>query len=194
MIKNQLEYSVTKEWAEKFARSLAALTIDEEKRKIEPIKWQSHRDGVLSQLEDFREQIAEYESLIAHEANRPILLKIDDINQLSDILIKARIALKITQKELAYLCDRTEDQIKSYEEKNYHNASFLDFLAVSDALGIQPQEGKFVAKLDEFYQSHLAQLRQSENINLKIPTSNSNEIPPTSPGEQQQLHSLPQHH
>ncbi|MDF5732846.1 MAG: hypothetical protein PUP92_33845, partial [Rhizonema sp. PD38] len=83
---------------------------------------------------------------------------------LSDILIKARIAFKINLYELAVLCDRTEEQIKSFEDKDYQNASFVDFLAVSDALGIKIQEDKFVAELDGFYKEHLATIRQTENV------------------------------
>ncbi|MEQ8997692.1 MAG: hypothetical protein RID53_14460 [Coleofasciculus sp. B1-GNL1-01] len=92
-------------------------------------------------------------------------------NKLSTLLIKARIAFKLTQKELAYLCDRTEDQIKAYEEENYNNATFLDFLAVIDALGIQLQSGRFCAALDEFYKERLAVARQSDNFGDQIPTS-----------------------
>ncbi len=166
MIKNDLEYSVTKSWIEKFGRTLAALEQDEEKKKKDPDGWQLHHDGVLSQLEELQKQIAEYENLIAHDPNQPVALKIDDINKLSDLLIKARIAFKITQKELAFLCDRTEEQIQAYEDKDYQNASFLDFLAVSDALGIQIQEGSFFAELYDFYKDRIAVIRHNSSTHF----------------------------
>lgn len=64
------------------------------------------------------------------------MLKVQCMNKISQLLIKAIIAFKITQKELGALCNRTEEQIKSFEDKDYQNASFIDFLAVRDALGV----------------------------------------------------------
>ncbi len=93
-----------------------------------------------------------------------LVLEIDDINYLSHLVIKARIALKITQKELAILSDLTEEQIQDFEHKNYHNASFLDFLAVSNALGIKIINGKFVAQLSDFYKQELIDIRSSANL------------------------------
>ncbi|HAG82117.1 MAG TPA: hypothetical protein DCL61_13355 [Cyanobacteria bacterium UBA12227] len=165
MIKNELQYEVTKDWAEKFARAIVAVRQSEERRKTDPDGWQLLQDSYQSQLESLQDEIDEYETLIAHDPNQPVVLNLDDINKISELLIKARIAFKITQKELAYMCDRTEDEIKAYEERNYHNSSFLDFLAVIDSLGIQCQEGRFYAVLDDFYKDRLVAIRQSENFN-----------------------------
>jgi hypothetical protein len=68
-------------------------------------------------------------------------------------------------------CDRTENQIKAYEQENYNNATFLDFLAVIDALGIQLQSGRFCASLDYFYTERLAVARQPDSFGDQIPTS-----------------------
>ncbi|MCP2732459.1 DNA-binding protein [Limnofasciculus baicalensis] len=171
MIKNQIQYEFSQEQAAKFRWAIAGLQTDEAKRKRHPLDWQSLIDSHYSQLESLQNEITEYETLIAHNPNQAILLNIDEINQLSDLLIKARIALKITEKELAYLCNITEEQIKAYEDKNYNNASFIDFISVIDALGIQIQEGQFFAKLDEFSQEHLTAMRESENLNVPIPAS-----------------------
>jgi DNA-binding XRE family transcriptional regulator len=171
MIKNEHEYQVTKKWAEKFARSIVTVRQNEEKRQNDPDGWQLLQDSYHSQLKTLQDELAEYETLISHDPNQPVILNLDDINKLSTLLIKARIAFKLTQKELADLCDRTEDQIKAYEEENYNNATFLDFLTVIDALGIQLQSGRFCASLDEFYKERLAVARQSDNFGDQIPTS-----------------------
>ncbi|HBL13166.1 MAG TPA: hypothetical protein DD379_17565 [Cyanobacteria bacterium UBA11162] len=165
MIKNQLQYEFTKEQAAKFKGAIANLQTKEAKLRRDPLGWQSLVDSYRSQLESLQDEIDEYETLIAHDPNQPVVLNLDDINKISELLIKARIAFKITQKELAYMCDRTEDEIKAYEERNYHNSSFLDFLAVIDSLGIQCQEGRFYAVLDDFYKDRLVAIRQSENFN-----------------------------
>lgn len=90
------------------------------------------------------------------------------MNKISDLLIKARIAFKITHKELAALCERSEEQIKLFEHKDYQNATFMDFLTVSDALGVEIIDGKFIATLDEFYLKRLEAIRASENIDAGL--------------------------
>jgi hypothetical protein len=168
MIKNELEYNVTKNWAEGMGRAITMLEQDDHKKKNQPDVWQIHYDGVTSQREDLQEQIAEYEALIAHNPKEPITLQVEYMNKISQLLIKARIAFKITQKELAALCDRTEEQIQSFEDKDYQNASFLDFLAVRDALGVEIINDKFIAKMDDFYLEHLAAMRQTENLKEEV--------------------------
>ena len=104
MIKNELEYNITKNWVEGMTRAMvpiAMLEQDEHQKKNQPDVWQSHYDGVTSQREDLQEQIAEYEALIAHNPNELITLQVECMNKISQLLIKARIAFKITQKELA---------------------------------------------------------------------------------------------
>jgi hypothetical protein len=168
MIKNEQEYNITKNWADGMGRAIAMLEQDDQKKKNQPDVWQIHYDGATSQREDLQEQIAEYEALIAHNPNEPITLQVECMNKISQLLIKARIAFKITQKELAALCNRTEEQIKSFEDKDYQNASFLDFLAVRDALGVEIINDKFVASLDDFYLEHLAAMRQTENLRQEV--------------------------
>ena len=166
MIKNEHQYRVTQYWVERFSQAITSLRQNEEKREKDPDGWQLLQDSHQSQLNALREEITEYETLTAHDPNQPVRLTITEINKLSDVLIKARIALKLSQKELGYLCDacgsdyvlRTEEEIKQYEAADYQNASFVDVLAVSYALGIKIQEGVFIAELDDFYKSRLAEV------------------------------------
>ncbi|MBD2775754.1 hypothetical protein [Iningainema tapete] len=165
MIKNYLQYEYSKEWAKKFDETNRKLHANEEKRLKDPEGWQLLQDSNEALRQSLLDEISEYEILVAHNPNEPITLTANSMNKLSDLLIKARIAFKITSDELAALRDRTKQQIKSFEDKDYQNASFLDFLAVSDALGIKILEGRFVAELDDFYKEHLAAVRQTENVN-----------------------------
>lgn len=161
MIKNEHQYRVTQDWAEKFERSIASLLQNEEKKKNDPDGWQLLQDSYQSQLNTLRQEIAEYESIITHNPKDLVTLIITDLDELSDILIKARIALRISQKELAALSGLTESQIKSYEDKDYQNASFVDAISVSNALGIKIQKGNCVAALSDFYQERLAEIREA---------------------------------
>ena len=164
MIKNDLEYDVTLSWVNGMGRAIAMLERDEEKKNNDPDVWQIHYDGVTSQRQDLQEQVTEYEALIAHNPNNKIVLQIDCMDELSDLLIKARIAFKITQQELAYLCDFTTEQIKLFEDKDYQNASYLDFLAVANALGVEIVDGKFIAELDDFFKQKLAKIRLQNHL------------------------------
>ncbi|BAZ12706.1 hypothetical protein NIES4071_45380 [Calothrix sp. NIES-4071] len=59
------------------------------------------------------------------------------MNKLPDTLIKARIAAKMSQKELADIIGFEEEKIKNYEAKNYRFASFSGIIEISTALGIE---------------------------------------------------------
>ncbi|MBR8837887.1 MAG: helix-turn-helix transcriptional regulator [Stigonema ocellatum SAG 48.90 = DSM 106950] len=147
MIKNDQQLRHTKEWLQRFEQSVAELD-NNKSLKAEPTRWKLHRDSYQSQVDELKEQITEYEALVNHDCHEPIVLKIDEINHLPLLLIKARMAAKLSQKELADLAGLTEEQIKLYEDKDYEGASFLDVLAVFDALDIKIQNGEFLVPLD----------------------------------------------
>jgi transcriptional regulator with XRE-family HTH domain len=148
MIKNQKEYEYSQQCARKFEYSIRALEQDEELKKKDPEGWQLSRDVKQSHLMALQAEIAEYDSLTSHDSHAPIVLTLDDIDDLPQILIKARMAAKLSQKELADLAGLTEEQIQRYEENDYEDASFLDVRFVIDALDIQIQKGEFRVPLD----------------------------------------------
>ncbi|MGK7876508.1 MAG: helix-turn-helix domain-containing protein [Xenococcaceae cyanobacterium] len=148
MIKDEKQYEYTKYWVKRFEQSIAACEQDEERKKNDPQAWQLTRNTLQYHLDALKEEIAEYETLTTHDERTPIVLKLDDINYLPQILIKARIAAKLSQKELAALAGLTEEQIREYEDKDYQTASFLNFLFVLDALDIKIQKGEFLVPID----------------------------------------------
>ena len=164
MIKDDKQLGYSKVWAEKFEKANRKLREDKEKQLKDPLGWQVMLDGNDSLRESIVDEIDEYEALIAHNPNNKIVLQIDCMDELSDLLIKARIAFKITQEELAYLCDFNTEQIKLFEDKDYQNASYLDFLAVANALGVEIVDGKFVAELDDFFKQKLAKTRIQNHL------------------------------
>lgn len=147
MIKNEQQYRNTQNWLHKFEQSVAGLD-NNESLKSEELRWKLYRDSYQSQVDELREQIAEYETLTTHDSQTPLVFKLDDINSLPEILIKARMAAKLSQKELADLAGLSEAQIQEYEENDYETASFLDVMAVFDALAIKIQQCEFLLPLD----------------------------------------------
>ena len=163
MIKDDRQYEITKMWAEKFERGRVSLRANEEKKKKDPDGWQLLQDSYECQRNKLQAEMAEYEALVKHDPSKPLVIKNpENILEISDVIIKARIGLKITQKELAAICDRTEEEIASYEEKDYQNASFVDVIEVSTVLGIKLKEGVYMAEIDDFCQECLGAIREGE--------------------------------
>ncbi len=131
-----------------FEKTIAAMEQDEERKRHNYQKWEMGRGAAQCHLDKLRAEIAEYEMLIAHDSQAPIILELDDIDYLPDILIKACIAAKLSEKELGALCGLTEEQIKRYEKDDYQSASYLNVRGVIFALNIKIQSGKFLVALD----------------------------------------------
>jgi transcriptional regulator with XRE-family HTH domain len=137
MIKDELEYEVSKEWVEKFNKTLAAMELDEEAKRKDFLKWDAGRGSIQCHLDQLHEEIAEYERLMAWDKSKPIEIVVEDFNRLSEALIKARMAAKISEEELAEILDIDPERIKEYEKRKYQNASLMEILEISLALGLE---------------------------------------------------------
>ena len=137
MIKNEKQYEYSKECAKRFEYSIAVVEQDEAWKKRDPERWQLDIDVKKSHLMALQEEIAEYEKLFNCDKSQPIKIQVENFNKLADVLIKARIAAKISQKELADILGFEEQRIKECEDKDYQCASFCEILEVSAALGVE---------------------------------------------------------
>jgi hypothetical protein len=63
MIKNEREYRITKAQANKFEQALSQLAAPEGAAGLHPLIQKAQGDALQSQLDELREQIAEYEAL-----------------------------------------------------------------------------------------------------------------------------------
>lgn len=149
MIRDERHYQNVQSWVQNFEQALAQLERNENERvKDNPQLREIYINEVQRKLDDLKEEIREYETIANHDERTPIVLELDDINNLPQLLIKARMAAKLSQKELADLAGLTEEQIQEYEDKDYEDASFLDVMAVVDALDIKVVKGEFLIPLD----------------------------------------------
>ena len=137
MIKDELEYEVSKEWVEKFNKTIAAMERDEEAKRKDFLKWDAGRGSIQCHLDQLHEEITEYERLMAWDKSKPIEIVVENFNRLSEALIKARIAAKMSEEELAEILDIDPERIKEYEKKKYQNASLTEILDISLALGLE---------------------------------------------------------
>ena len=131
MITTERQYRITKAAAERFAQALAH---EEQGAHLDPRLRHAMREGIESELEILREQLAEYEAL---RSGRIAVLELDSLTALPDALIRARIAAGLTQKELATRLGLKEQQIQRYEATAYASASLRRITEIMQALQLQ---------------------------------------------------------
>ena len=136
MIKNKKQYQVTKKRIEKLKSALDAA--HETKIEMPQEIFLAMIAGVESQIQDMELEISEYEML--SDVNS---LQINEIEELGKLLIKARIAKGLNQKEYAERCGLKPQQIQNYEASNYASASLQKIYELYKALDV-----KFSAFLD----------------------------------------------
>lgn len=135
MITSERQYRITKAEAQRFEQALAHA--EQQGAHLHPRLRQAMRDGLESQLEELREQLAEYEAL---RSGQVTVLALRSLVDLPDTLIRARIAAGLTQRELAERLGLKEQQIQRYEATRYAGTSLTRLQAVADALRVEIQE------------------------------------------------------
>lgn len=130
MISNERQYQQTRRQLEDLERLLASTEAgaagDDGFRDLQAA-------GMSSQIEDLRDEIAEYESLRDGETT---VIEASSLAGLADALIKARIARGWTQRRLAETLGVAEQQVQRYESSAYRSASLARLCDIADALGI----------------------------------------------------------
>lgn len=130
MIKNEKQYKVAKSQLNKLKIALDA-SINTTVKMPKEI-YEAMIAGIQSQVEDVELKIAEYEAL--PDAKMLTVGSIEDIGQL---LIKARVARGYSQKEFAELIGKKAQQIQKYEATEYKSASLERISEIAKALDIE---------------------------------------------------------
>ena len=135
MIANERQLRITKAALREFEEALARLDTVEAHRP--PEMRRVMREAIESQLQELREQLAEYDAL---QSGKVSVLELDSLDALPDALIRARIAAGVTQKKLAERLGLKEQQIQRYEATRYAGVSLERIGAVVEALGVKIRE------------------------------------------------------
>ena len=141
MIKNERQYRITRAQMRKFEGALAELAQTKDKN-IHPLLQKAHQDALRSQYEELRMQLEEYDALV--EGKRDVLERLS-LTDLPRALIQARIAMGLSQKELAHRLGLKEQQIQRYEANEYATANLERLKEIVEALGIEMQEDLFLS-------------------------------------------------
>jgi len=137
MILNERQYGITKTKVKEFEQAIAKLRDSPEPTDInEQIRHQAHIDILNSQLEEFQEEIKEYEELKKGDIKS---LKLD-FEHLPEALIKARIIRGLTQAQLAEILKVKQQQVQRDETNKYASASFTKILGIQKALNLEVKE------------------------------------------------------
>lgn len=137
MILNQRQYRVTTAQIERLQSSLELSK--QKKGEMDDRIFNSMVAGLSSQISELKSQIKEYEKIQNAKA-------LDySLENLPDILIKARVALGWTQKELAKKVNVDPQQIQRYEKTNYSSVSLERAIEILQAMGIN-LKGKIALK------------------------------------------------
>ncbi len=132
MIKNERQYKFTKKQVERFERTLAELrSRSPEDAGLHPLVAKAQEDAVSGQVVDMKEELQMYESM---KAGIFSLEQLEVVSELSNMLIGARIAQGISQKELAERIGLKEQQIQRYEATDYASASLSRIREVVNGL------------------------------------------------------------
>ena len=135
MIKNERQYKITKAQAARFSNALDSLRQrPRNDDSLHPLIGKAQEDALSSQLADLEKDLSEYEALKAGEFQLDSLKVVAD---LPSILIKARIAQGLSQKELAERIGLKEQQIQRYEATDYASANLARIKEVASAFGVE---------------------------------------------------------
>lgn len=132
MIKNERQYKFTQTQVKRFERTLAELrSRNPEDTGLHPLVAKAQEDAVSGQIADLKEELHLYESMRAGAFS---LDQLEVVSELSSMLIGARIAQGISQKELAERIGLKEQQIQRYEATDYASASLGRIMEVVNGL------------------------------------------------------------
>ena len=135
MIKNERQFKITKNQVRQFELILAQLTT--EFQTSGDLKLKMQIDALETDVSKLNAEINEFERL---KSGTVKVISANSFHDLPDVIIKARIARALTQKDLAVKLGMKEQQIQRYETNNFASASFSILAKIVDALDITIEE------------------------------------------------------
>ncbi len=138
MIANERQYRITKGQLGKLRASADAFAMDEATSRLGSRELaEAEYNALKSEVESLAEYVREYEALKSGIVTNFAATSIDELPR---ILIQARIARGLTQKELADLLGLKEQQIQRYESEEYLSTNLRRLAEVADALDLNLNE------------------------------------------------------
>ncbi|MHC4626868.1 MAG: helix-turn-helix domain-containing protein [Planctomycetota bacterium] len=138
MITNERQYRITKAQTEKFRAAIAGFDIKAAIEKTQSkVLARAELAALRSEYEALSLQLHEYETLKSGSVE---ILKAPTLTELPRILIRARIAKGLSQRQLAEAMGLREQQIQRYEAEEYASANLQRLGEVANVLGLNISE------------------------------------------------------
>ena len=139
MIKNQRQYRITKAQAAKFADALSEVLSRE---GVDPLLAELEANALRSQMNELQQELEVYEALRSGNCG---VISVDSFDELPQALVQSRIAMGLSQKELAERLGMKEQQLQRYESTDYRSASMARLREIVEALGVTVRGEVFLA-------------------------------------------------
>lgn len=138
MITNERQYRITRSQLERLRGAVDSFDVKEAARRASSVVLAKAELAALqSELENLSGQIQEYETLKSGSVE---VLKACSLEGLPRILIRARIARGLSQRQLAETLGLKEQQIQRYESEEYASANLLRLADIANALNLNISE------------------------------------------------------
>lgn len=153
MIKNERQYWVTRSEVERFESLLTDSEESDAGDSVHPLIAKARRDASNGRLLDLKADLKEYESLKSGKFDMSSLMI---VSALPEMLIKARIARGMTQRDLAERIGLKEQQIQRYEATDYASASLSRIMDV--VAGLRAENVASTVEINDGFSSSLSEL------------------------------------
>jgi HTH-type transcriptional regulator/antitoxin HigA len=135
MITNEKQYRSARSTIDRLAGEIAALQASND--GVHPMLRRAQVAGLESQVAELQDEVGDYEAL---QSGAIKSFEAEGLADLPDILIRARIARGMSQRDLAVFVGVAEQQIQRYEAERYRSASLERLSEIAAALDITVRE------------------------------------------------------
>ena len=132
MIKNQKQAALTKERLSELRKAKDELEAN--KKNYSDAKYRVGINSLDSLIKKLEDELQTYNSLVEGNFN---CLHPKAIEEIPNILIAARLAQRMSQKDLGALLNLKEQQIQRYEATDYETASWSRIEEIASALNLK---------------------------------------------------------
>ena len=137
MITNERQFRIANAQLKRFEEALAAQAATGPSPDVHPRIHQAMIEATASERDELRAQLERYDDL---RSGRVAQRTLTSIRELPIALIEARIAARLTQRELAEQLGVPEQQVQRWEANGYAGVGIDRLQEIADALKLQVLE------------------------------------------------------
>lgn len=137
MITNERQYRIANAELKRFDEAIKAQAATRTTPDIDPRIHQALQDATVSERDELRAQLTRYDDL---RSGRVAQRTLHSLRELPIALIEARIAARLTQRELAEQLGVPEQQVQRWEAHGYSGVGIDRLQEIADGLKLEMLE------------------------------------------------------